>query len=264
MRAEIGIIGGTGVYEFEGIANPKWRVVKTPYGKVEILLGSVGSRSVGFLSRHGRTHKLPPHKVNYRANLWALWSIGVQRILGITACGSLNPVLKPGELVLPDQFIDFTKGRIPSFYEGGRKGVVHVDVTNPYCPELRTLVAGVARRMGFRVHRKATYVCTEGPRFETAAEIRMFRRLGGDLVGMTNVPECVLARELEMCYAVIGVVTNFAAGISKTKLTHTEVVERMGAGIKKIKGIVSSVIPEVPRERSCPCRRALEGAVVRP
>lgn len=261
MRVEVGIIGGTGFYEL-GVSG-KWRGVRTPYGRVEVLLGLLGSERVAFLPRHGRKHEFPPHKVNYRANLWSLRSLGVRRVLAVSACGSLNPRMRPGELVLLDQFLDFTKGRTPTFYEGGRGKVVHVDLTEPYCPELRKVLREAAREEGIKLHPKGTYVCTEGPRFETAAEIRAFRKLGADLVGMTNVPECVLARELEMCYAALGLVTNFAAGLAGTKLTHTEVAERMGEGLETIGRLFRSSLPRIPRERSCPCSRALEGAVVR-
>jgi 5'-methylthioadenosine phosphorylase len=237
--------------------------VRTPYGRVEVLVGDLGSRRVAFLPRHGRRHEAPPHLVNYRANLWALRSLGVKRILAVSACGSLNPRMRPGELVLLDQFLDFTKGRPATFYTGGGKGVVHVDLTEPYCPELRRILQEAAKEEGIRLHPRGTYVCTEGPRFETAAEIRAFRRLGGDLVGMTNVPECVLARELEMCYAAVGLVTNFAAGLAGTKLTHTEVAERMGEGTKTMARLFLSSLPRIPPRRSCPCSRALEGAVVK-
>lgn len=259
---EVGIIGGTGFYEL-GVSEGKWKEVRTPYGRVEVLLGSLGSKHVVFLPRHGRKHEAPPHRVNYRANLWSLHSLGVKRILAVSACGSLNPKMKPGELVLLDQFLDFTKGRISTFYGGGKEGVVHVDLTEPYCPELRKALGEAAREEEIKLHPKGTYVCTEGPRFETAAEIRAYRKLGADLVGMTNVPECVLARELEICYAAVGLVTNFAAGLAGTKLTHTEVAERMKEGLETIGRLFRSSLQKIPKERSCPCSKALEGAVVR-
>ncbi|MEM2866833.1 MAG: S-methyl-5'-thioadenosine phosphorylase [Candidatus Hadarchaeales archaeon] len=259
---EVGVIGGTGFYQL-GLSEGRWRRVRTPYGTVETLVGGLGPKRVAFLPRHGRRHEAPPHRVNYRANLWALHSLGVRRILAVSACGSLNPRMKPGELVLLDQFLDFTKSRTSTFHEGGKEGVVHVDLTEPYCPELRAALRGAAKEEGIRLHPRGTYACTEGPRFETAAEIRAFRKLGADLVGMTNVPECVLARELEMCYAAVGLVTNFAAGLAGTKLTHTEVAERMERGLETIGRLFRSSLPRIPAERSCPCSRALEGAVVR-
>jgi len=260
--AEVGVIGGTGFYRL-GLSGGRWRKVRTPYGTVEVLVGELGPKRAAFLPRHGRRHEVPPHRVNYRANLWALHSLGVERILAVSACGSLNPRMKPGELVLLDQFLDFTKSRISTFHEGGREGVVHVDLTEPYCPELRAALGEAAKEEGIRLHPKGTYACTEGPRFETAAEIRALRKLGADLVGMTNVPECVLARELEICYAAVGLVTNFAAGLAGTKLTHTEVAERMREGLETIGRLFLSSLPKIPERRSCPCSRALEGAVVR-
>ena len=263
MEAEIAIIGGSGLYELEGIKSAKTKVIRTPYGKSpEVTLGVVRNRRVAFLPRHGKKHSLPPHVINYRANLWALRELGVRRAMGITACGSLNPRMKPGELALLEQFVDFTKRRVQTFYGGGKEGVAHVDVTQPYCPELREILVKTAERIKLEIHPRATYACTEGPRFETAAEIGALRRLGCDLVGMTNVPECVLARELEMCYAAIGVITNFAAGISKRKLTHDEVAKLMGANLERVRELVFGAIERLPEKRACDCGRALEGALV--
>lgn len=264
VRAEIAIIGGSGVYSLDVLGKARKLTLKTPYGGVpEVWVGELGGRKVAFLARHGRGHAFPPHLVNYRANLWALKKLGVQRVLATTASGSLNPRMKPGEFALLEQFLDFTKHRPMTFYEGGKLGVAHVDVTNPYCPELRGVLRRVASKLGLKLHPRATYACTEGPRFETAAEIKAFKLLGCDLVGMTNVPECVLARELELCYAAVAVVTNFAAGISRRKLTHAEVAELMGERAEKVKELFTAAIPEIPAERSCPCSRALEGAVVK-
>lgn len=264
MKAEIAIIGGSGVYAFGLIKNPETTTIDTPYGKSpEIVLGELENRMVAFLPRHGKGHTVPPHLVNYRANLWALRELGVTRVLATTAVGSLNPSMRPGELVLLDQFIDFTKRRPTTFYEGGESGVVHIDVTNPYCSELRNILITTARRLKLRLRPQGVYGCADGPRFETAAEIRAMRRLGCDLIGMTNVPECVLARELAMCYAAIAVVTNFAAGISKAKLTHTEVIELMAANIERVKKLMFAAIRRIPKARGCTCGEALGGARVK-
>lgn len=264
MRAEIAIIGGSGVYSVEVLKGASTTVISTPYGNSpEITIGRFGGRRVAFLPRHGKGHTAPPHLVNYRANVWALSELGVKRVFATTACGSLNPRMRPGELALLYQFIDFTKRRPHTFYEGGEGGVVHIDVTEPYCPELRDVLRKVARSLKLKLHSPATYGCTEGPRFETAAEVRAFRRLGCDLVGMTNVPECVLARELEICYAAVGIVTNFAAGISKAKLTHTEVAELMKENIGRVQKLLFKAIPKIPKKSSCTCAHALEGARVR-
>lgn len=264
MRAEIAIIGGSGFYALDLLEGAKEEVIDTPYGRSpEIVVGEVAGRGVAFMPRHGKKHTVPPHLINFRANLWALRELGVARVLATTASGSLNPKMRPGDLVLLDQFIDFTKRRQQTFYEGGEGGVVHVDVSEPYCPELRDVLRKAAKAMKLKLHPKATYGCTEGPRFETPAEIQALRRLGCDLVGMTNVPECVLARELELCYAAIAVVTNFAAGLAGKKLTHAEVVELMGERMPSVRALVRGAIPKIPTKRVCACSKALEGAIVK-
>jgi 5'-methylthioadenosine phosphorylase len=237
--------------------------VSTPYGKASgIVAGLLKGRRLVFIPRHGRGHTIPPHLINYRANIWAIKKLGVKRILGTTASGSMNPKMRPGELAILTQFIDFTKCRPLTFYEGGKSKVVHVDVSDPYCPELRKVLYEGAERLGLKIHREATYVCTEGPRFETSAEIRAFKRLGADLVGMTNVPECVLARELEMCYACLGIVTNFAAGISREKLSHANVIKLMNENVKKVQDLILEAVSRIPEKRSCSCSGALDGAVM--
>lgn len=242
----------------------KAAVVGTPYGdSPEFIVGKFRGREVVFLPRHGKGHTTPPHLVNYRANLWTLRKLGVRRVLATTACGTINPMMRPGDLALLAQFIDFTKCRPQTFYEGGKDGVAHVDVTEPYCPELRGILVDTAKKLGLGLHPGAIYACTEGPRFETAAEIKALQKLGSDLVGMTNVPECVLARELEMCYAAVGIVTNFAAGISRTKLTHADVMHLMKGSVGSVQKLLLEVISKIPKRRSCPCGHALEGAVVK-
>ncbi len=263
--AKIGIIGGSGVYSLDYMEDSQKHELETPYGKSpEILTGKVKGRKIAFMPRHGGEHSNPPHKINFRANLWALNELGVERIIATTAVGSLNQEVEPGELVLLDQFLDFTKNRPLTFYDGDEGEVYHVDMTDPYCPELRKAIITTSQEMEMSLHRSGTYVCTEGPRFETRAEIKMFKKLGGDVVGMTNVPESVLARELEICYSTTSVVTNFAAGISNEKLTHKEVKEIMDKNIERVQKLILSVIPNIPKERNCPCRKALEGAKVEP
>lgn len=252
----IAIIGGTGVYDPRILANVREATVSTPFGSVTYMVGEYAGKSVAFLPRHGSKHSIPPHLINYRANIWAMKKIGVRSILATTAVGSLNLAMKPGHFVLVDQFIDFTKGRTSSFYEGGERGVVHVDVTDPYCATLRKVVVKAAVNADIPIHEKGVYVCTEGPRFETPAEIRMFAKLDGDLVGMTNVPEVVLAREAEMCYSTISMVTNFAAGISPQPLTHGEVLETMRDNGEKIKRLIMTSI-EMISDQDCTCQHAL-------
>lgn len=262
MRAKIAIIGGSGLYSMAGFEKTGTTVVKTPYGNSpELLLGRIRGREVVFLPRHGKRHTVPPHTINYRVNIWALHKLGVERVFVTTSCGSTNPRMRPGELVLLTQFMDFTKCRPQTFYD--RDGVVHIDVAEPYCPELRSVLAKAAGKLSLKVHPSATYACTEGPRFETRAEIKALRSLGSDLVGMTSVPECILARELEMCYAAVGIVTNFAAGISKKKLTYAEVAEMMKKNTGRVQRLVREAILNVPKRRLCTCGKALEGAVVK-
>jgi 5'-methylthioadenosine phosphorylase len=208
------------------------------------------------MSRHGRDHATPPHLVNYRANIWALHKLGVRKILATAAVGSLSSNFRSGELVLLDQFLDFTKSRPSTFYDGGQQGVLHVDMTEPYCSALRQDIMDAAEQIGIAVNNGACYVCTEGPRFETPAEIRMFQRLGADLVGMTSVPEVVLARELGMCYASIGMVTNEAAGISSHPLTHAEVMESMKELGVKVAQLIQATFELEDPSQNCLCASA--------
>lgn len=257
---EIAIIGGTGVYDPGILSNLRESEVQTPYGSIKPTIGEFNGVEVAFLPRHGAGHSVPPHRVNYRANIWGLRRLGVKRIIATTAVGSLNPKMRPGEMVVIDQFLDFTKGRPSTFFEGGPHGVVHVDYTEPYCPELRAVILKAAAQLGYTAHDGGVYVCTEGPRFETPAEIRMFAKLGGDLVGMTNVPEVVLAREAGICYATISMVTNFAAGMAAGPLTHEEVVALMQENTQRLRQVIMTVIGALPAERHCGCQHAVPGA----
>lgn len=240
--AEIAIIGGTGVYDPKILTNVREESIQTPYGEVRYKAGEFGGYTIAFIPRHGSHHSIPPHKINYRANIWAIKKMGVKKIIATTAVGSLNESMKPGDFVLIDQFLDFTKNRVQTFYEGEGREVVHIDVTEPYCPDLRNTIKKAAGMLNLSVHNGGVYVCTEGPRFETPAEIKMFAKLGGDLVGMTNVPEVVLAHEAEICYATVSMVTNYAAGISETNLTHAEVLETMAANAENIKNLIMKSI----------------------
>lgn len=255
---KIAIIGGTGVYDPKMLEDIREASLTTPYGMITYKAGQYQGQEVIFIPRHGSGHTIPPHLINYRANIWGLKKLGVNIIMATTAVGSLNLAMKPGEFVLIDQFLDFTKNRQHTFYEGGERGVVHVDVTDPYCPALRAVLSQAAASCDIGVHTSGVYVCTEGPRFETPAEIRAFAKLGGDLVGMTNVPEVVLAREAEMCYATISMVTNFAAGISDTPLTHTEVLETMAANTDNLKQLVMKTIELMGSKSACSCNSALQ------
>ena len=255
---EIAIIGGTGVYDPKILNNVSEETLITPYGDVTYKVGTYAEKQIAFIPRHGSHHSIPPHKINYRANIWAIKKIGVRKIIATTAVGSLNPLMKPGDFVLIDQFLDFTKNRISSFYEGGERGVVHLDVTEAYCPDLRKTIHMAADTLGISIHKQGVYVCTEGPRFESPAEIKMFSILGGDLVGMTNVPEVVLAHEAEICYSTISMVTNYAAGISKNNLTHGEVLGTMAANVDNIKNLIMKSIELINfEEKNCTCTETL-------
>lgn len=250
----LGIIGGTGVYDPDILTDLREETVATPYGDAHVVIGRYRGEDVVFMNRHGAGHAFPPHRVNYRANVWALKALGVERVIATAAVGSLRRELGPGSMVLCDQFLDFTKSRPMTFYEGGEQGVVHVDVTNPYCPELRGLLEESGRAAGVHVKNGGVYVCTEGPRFESAAEIRMFAQLGGDVVGMTGVPEVVLARELGLCYSVVAMVVNLAAGLSPTPLTHSEVVEVMNRNVANLRRLIMDTLPRIPASRErCGC-----------
>ncbi|NMP22283.1 S-methyl-5'-thioadenosine phosphorylase [Sulfobacillus harzensis] len=253
---KVGIIGGTGVYDPQWLTDSHELSVDTPYGTVAVTEGTMagGGEPVLFMNRHGLGHAVPPHRVNYRANLWAMAARGVKRVVATAAVGSLNLAMGPGSMVLVDQFLDFTKSRPTTFFDGGETGVVHSDMTEPYCRASREATLDVGKAVGVRLVNRGVYVTTEGPRFETPAEIRAFRLLGGDVVGMTGVPEVVLARELGLCYTSIALVTNFAAGISPDLLTHEEVLEAMADNVAQLRTLLGAAIPalQVPFECACP------------
>lgn len=250
---EFAIIGGTGVYDPELLEARGNRRVETPYGPIEVETGSYRGVEVAFLPRHGKGHSIPPHKINYRANIWGLRTLGVRRVLATAAVGSINEAMKPGDFVIIDQFIDFTKARAHTFFDEGEQGVVHVDVTEPYCPEIRTALIDVGQELGLSLHTSGTYFCVEGPRYETAAEIRAARILGGDVVGMTNIPEAVLAREAGLCYATMAMVTNMGAGMTDRPLAHDEVVEVMAVNTQHVRRLALDTILRLPKERACSC-----------
>ena len=244
-----GVIGGTGIYR---LMDPEEELrVETPYGTVELGLTHIGKTKVYLLARHGKKHELPPHLVNYRANIWALHSLGVERILSTSAVGSMVPEIRPGELVYVRDVIDLTSGRERTFFDKP----VHVDFTDPLCPQINSLLE--------REYRGVVYVCTNGPRFETPAEIRAYTLLGGEVVGMTLAPEVFLAREKAMCYSSVSIVTNYAAGIKGKKLTIDEVLEVTREKEEEIRTLFSKLISELKgMKRTCPCPKALDGATL--
>ncbi|MEM1879742.1 MAG: S-methyl-5'-thioadenosine phosphorylase [Desulfurococcaceae archaeon] len=267
VKAEIGIIGGSGLYELPGIEEVKELKVYTPYGMPSdnIVVGVLKGRRVAFLARHGRGHRIPPHRVNYRANIWALKTLGVKWILAVSAVGSLREDYRPGDFVVPDQFIDMTKGIRPhTFFEGGV--VAHVSMADPFCEHLREIILKVALEFpDIRVHEKGTYVCIEGPRFSTRAESRVWKDVfKADIIGMTLVPEINLACEAQICYATIAMVTDYDVWAEKP-VTAEEVIKTMNENVAKVKKIIPRIVellPSEPDERKCSCCKSLETALV--
>jgi 5'-methylthioadenosine phosphorylase len=257
MGIDFAIIGGTGVYDPKVLANVRNQEVTTPFGRVALKVGQLAGKEVAFLARHGETHSVPPHLVNYRANVWALKELGVKKVIATAAVGSLNIDFAPGEFILVDQFLDFTKNRPSTFYTG-EQGVLHIDMTEPYCAELREVLMKQSAQLEIGLKNGGTYVCTEGPRFETPAEINMYKLFGAELVGMTSVPEVVLCKEAAMCYATVAMVTNYAAGISTNALTHQEVVDNMALMGEKLRSLIFSTLETLTTERSCRCQHALD------
>ncbi|NOZ24754.1 MAG: S-methyl-5'-thioadenosine phosphorylase [Nitrospirae bacterium] len=256
----IGLIGGSGLYGIPGFEVSERRRVETPYGlpSDDFLIGELSGRPVAFLPRHSSRHNIPPHKVNYRANIRGFRDLGAERVIAVSAVGGINSGLRPGEIVLLSQIIDFTKSRVNTFYDGD--DVVHVDFTEPYCPELRESLVRASESVGISLRDSGTYVCVEGPRLETAAEIAFFSSMGADVVGMTGMPEAVLARESELCYAALAVVTNLAAGISPARLTTREVVETMNRSAGDVNALLTAAVGLIPPSRGCRCGEALKDA----
>lgn len=253
MASPVAFIGGTGLYSLDLAEELCPLRVSTEYGEVQLYKGKYQEESIYFMARHGGTHSVAPHEVNYRANISALKILGVQQVISTAAVGSLQQKFYPGSMVIIDQFIDFTKSRVSTFFTGKDKPVVHTDFTEPYCPALRQLLFSQAKKLQLPVWDGGTYVSTEGPRFESSAEIQMYSRLGGELVGMTNVPEVVLAREAGLCYATVALVTNYAAGISPTLLTHEEVMEVMENKKEELHRLFSDLLKNSFTSEKCRC-----------
>jgi len=251
--SKIAVIAGTGAGRlFQDMV--KKEKLETHYGAVAVFSSDELDPAVPIILRHGANRRIPPHLVNYRANIDALAIMGVERIIAIGAVGSLRSSLRPGDIVFPDQFLDFTKSRTYTFADQASTGTGHADFTNPFCEELRKIGLSSASELEMAVHPRAVYVCTEGPRYETAAEIRMFKMLGGDIVGMTCVPECILAGERGICYLHVSVVTNMAAGMQSDAIAH-EKVERVVAGKSlQLRNLVKQVVEnERHTARKCRC-----------
>ncbi len=261
-KAELGVFGGSGFYSFlDGVTE---HAVETPYGDPsdKLAIGEVEGHNVAFLPRHGRRHQYPPHKINYRANLWAMKRLGVTRVIGPCAAGSLQPEAEPGHFVICDQIVDRTSGRPDTFYDGPE--TTHISFADPYCPELRALAVEKAKQLGITVHDGGTMVVIQGPRFSTRAESKWFQQAGWEVINMTGHPEALLARELELCYVNVSLITDYDVGLEGmpgiAPVSHAEVVRVFEENNAKLKDLLMALLPAVPGERSCPCATALTGA----
>ena len=257
--AEIGILGGSGFYSLLSDAHETW--VETPFGLTSdaIALGDMGGRPVAFMPRHGRNHSVPPHMINYRANLWAFKSLGVRRVLAPCAAGSLSKDVHPGDFVICDQLVDRTTNRKDTYYDGPE--TTHISLAEPYCPELRSVAIDEARGMGLSLHPTGTMLVINGPRFATKAESAFHSAQGWTAVSMTQYPEVALARELEMCFSGIALITDYDAGVSGAEPVSAALVLRVfKESNAKLKDFLARIVDVIPEDRSCPCATALAGA----
>jgi 5'-methylthioadenosine phosphorylase len=263
MESAIGIIGGSGLYQLEGLTDVRWRRVRTPFGDPsdEYCEGRLDGRRVVFLPRHGRGHRLMPGELNFRANVWGLKSLGVDRVISISAVGSMKDDIHPLDLVIPDQFFDATRRRVSSFFGEGIVG--HVGMADPVCPALATALEKAAREAGASVHRGGTYLCIEGPQFSTKAESRIYRSWGVDVIGMTNMPEAKLAREAELCYATLALATDYDVWHDTHESVSVEtVVQNLIRNVATAKQVLERVIPALGSPRDCGCGETLRSAVI--
>jgi 5'-methylthioadenosine phosphorylase len=259
--AEVGVFGGSGFYSF--LEDVEEVEVDTPYGdpSAPLMVGEVEGRRVAFLARHGLKHHLPPHKVPYRANVWAMKELGVDRIVGPCAAGSLQPAVRPGHFVICDQLVERTWGRQDTFYDGPE--TTHIGFAEPYCPTMREAAVKQGRDLGIELHERGTVVVVQGPRFSTRAESDFFRGQGWEVINMTQYPESVLARELEICYLNVSLITDYDVGVEGEDVepvSHERVIQVFNENISKLRDLLFNVIPSLPEERTCPCATALEGA----
>jgi 5'-methylthioadenosine phosphorylase len=259
-QAEIGVFGGSGFYSF--LEDVQEVELATPYGQpsAPLTIGEIGGKRVAFLPRHGRSHELPPHRIPYRANVWAMKELGVRRLIGPNASGALKAELELGEFVVCDQFVDRTRGREDTFYDGPE--TTHVSAADPYCPDLRRLLVETAGELGIAARDGGTVVVVQGPRFSTRAESRWFQDAGWDVINMTAYPEGYLARELEVCYANISMVTDHDVGVEGTPpVSHEQVVEVFTENNERLRELLFAVIPKIePQASEHPCATVLRGA----
>ena len=260
-QAKIGVIGGTGLYEIDGMTDIKEIHVETPFGDTSdnIILGKLNGTCIAFLPRHGRGHKILPHEIPARANIYALKSLGVEHVIGVNSCGSFKEELKPGELLVPDQVIDRSQGRISTFFGGGV--VAHVSMADPFCSVLSKILYQSGQECGAAIHQNGTYISMEGPAFSTRAESRLYKSWGADVIGMTIFPEAKLAREAELCYASLCCITDYDSW-KEEHVTVDVVVGYMQKNIAMAKNIIKKAASKIPAKRSCDCTSALKIAIV--
>ena len=259
----VGVIGGSGLYDIEGLTSTRSIRVRTPFGSPSdaITVGSLEGIRVAFLSRHGQGHLLNPSGINYRANIFALKSLGVSHVISISAVGSMKESIHPGDVVVPDQFIDLTRRRTSTFFDDGV--VAHVAFGEPVCVELTQVLLSAGEKVGANVHRSGTYLCMEGPQFSTKAESRLYRQWGVDVIGMTNMPEAKLAREAELCYATLALVTDYDCWHETEEAVTVEaVLGTLHRNVVLAKQILRSAMPSFANPIDCPCHRALDNAIL--
>ncbi len=264
IQADIGVFGGSGFYSF--LEDTQEIEIDTPYGPPsdKIILGEASGKRIAFIPRHGRNHDFPPHKINYRANIYAMKQLGVKYIFGPCAAGSLQPYIKPGHFVICDQFVDRTNGRKDTFFDGPK--VVHIAMAEPYCPDLRKIVIETAEGMGIKYHPKGTVVVIKGPRFSTIPESRWFASQGWEVINMTQYPEAYLAREQEICYVNISLITDYDVGLEGypdiKPVSIEEVVQVFNENNEKVRNLLFKAIEKIPMKRNCICSRALKDAII--
>ncbi|MFI5093222.1 MAG: S-methyl-5'-thioadenosine phosphorylase [Candidatus Acidiferrales bacterium] len=262
-QAEIGIIGGSGLYSMNGLTKTREVRVKTPFGEPSdaIVLGTLEGKRVAFLARHGRGHRILPGEINFRANVYAMKLLGVERIISVSAVGSLMEELRPGEFLVPDQFVDRTKNRVSTFFGEGL--VAHVGFDKPTCGQVSGVLGDACVHCGVMVHRRGTYVCIEGPQFSTLAEANMHRQLRFEVIGMTNVTEAKLAREAEICYATIAMITDFDCWHPEHEsVTAAQIIATLVQNAENAQRVLRDAVRAMPEERSCKCGAALKHALV--
>ncbi|HUP02499.1 MAG TPA: S-methyl-5'-thioadenosine phosphorylase [Bryobacteraceae bacterium] len=263
MKAEIGIIGGSGLYSMPGFEAQEETVIETPFGRPSdnYVVGRLAGRQVAFLARHGRGHRISPSELNFRANLYGMKKLGVQRILSLSAVGSLKEEHKPQDFVIPDQFFDRTRGRISTFFGEGM--VAHVSFADPVCPELANLVAAACQTTGVKAKKGGTYLCMEGPAFSTKAESNVYRSWGMDVIGMTNLQEAKLAREAEICYVTIAMVTDYDCWHPEhDAVTVDQIIGNLVANAENACKVVTEAVAKMPTARNCKCGSALAHAIL--